>query len=500
MYALGYDIGSSSIKAALVDLTTRQSVKVTQYPASEMEINSPHAGWAEQDPNLWWEYVQHATKELISGLSEHVIDNIAGIGLSYQMHGLVLLDENGSVLRPSIIWCDSRAVQTGDEALQLLTPEKCFEHLLNAPGNFTAAKFGWVHHNEPEVYQKIKHLILPGDYIAYRFTGQINTTASGLSEGMLWDFVKHEPAKFALEAFGIKEEMIPDVVETFAEQGSVTSAVAQQLGIPAGIPVCYRAGDQPNNAMSLGVLQPGEVAATGGTSGVVYAVMDQLIKDPASRINSFAHVNHHKDQSRVGVLLCINGAGSLYRWIHQVAAAEKTYFQMEAAAEKIPIGADGLMILPFGNGAERMLHNKHTGTQLLNIDLNRHTQAHIYRAALEGIAFAFVYGMEMLEDLGVAIKLMKAGNDNLFQSRIFSTTISNLLQCEIQLLATTGAVGAAKAVAYSLGQTDDLEEAMSGLSIAETIMPDSAEQQALKSAYSRWKAQLEIQLNQLNNE
>jgi xylulokinase len=494
MYAIGYDIGSSSIKAALVDLNTRQPVKISQYPKVEMEIASPESGWAEQDPEIWWDNLVEATKELLKDQPSDIKNAVRGIGISYQMHGLVLLDEQLEVLRPSIIWCDSRAVATGDKALQELSPETCFAHLLNEPGNFTGSKFGWVYENEPDIYDRVRYLMLPGDYVAFRLTGQVYTTASGLSEGMLWDFVNDKSATFAFDAFGIRSEMIPPLKSSFSEQGGLQKDVADALGIPVGIPVCYRAGDQPNNAMSLGVLEPGEIAATGGTSGVVYAIADDLIKDPKSRINSFAHINHHADNPRIGVMLCINGAGSLYRWVHQTTATGLSYNQMEKDASGIPVGADGLVMIPFGNGSERMLNNVQTGGQLVHIDLNRHSQAHVYRAALEGIAFAFVYGMEMMGELGVDIQKMKAGNDNLFQSEIFSVTISTLLGCEIELVKTTGAVGAAKAVAFTLGYVGDLKTAMSGTEIAGVIRPNQSIKENLLEAYHRWKIQLEKQL------
>lgn len=495
MYSIGYDVGSSSIKAALVDLETNQPLKVVQYPSTEMRIDSPQHGWAEQDPETWWSYLVEATKLLLKGQENSVVDAIKGIGISYQMHGLVLLDKNGEVLRPSIIWCDSRAVSSGDQAAEELGENDCFACLLNLPGNFTGSKFKWVKDNEPEIYEKVDKLMLPGDFLAYKMTGEITTTPSGLSEGILWDFKKDQSAEFAFDAYGIKNHMIPKVMDTFSEQGYVTKVAAAELGVPEGIPICYRAGDQPNNAMSLGALEAGEIAATGGTSGVVYGVMDRMISDPQSRINSFAHVNYSSDKQMTGALLCINGAGSLYRWVRQtIADVTIPYVEMENEASKIPIGSEGLILLPFGNGAERMLGNKDLGAQISNIDLNRHTKAHVYRAALEGVAFSFVYGMEVLKELGVKIGTMKAGNDNLFQSQIFSSVISSILDCNIELIETTGAVGAAKAVSHTLGIKDSLAEAMSGNKMDKTITPQTEKKEEYLKAYNNWKNDLEQKL------
>lgn len=495
MYSLGYDVGSSSIKAALVDLNTNQPVNVAQYPPSEMTIDSPNPGWAEQDPETWWIYLIEATRLLLKEIDTEVINSIKGIGISYQMHGLVLLDANGQVLRPAIIWCDSRAVETGDQAAKEIGEAVCFEGLLNLPGNFTGSKLKWVKENEPEVYDQIDKLMLPGDYLNFKLTGEINTTPSGLSEGMLWDFKQSQPAEFSFAGLGIKASMIPEVKGTFSIQGEVSHVSANELGIPAGIPVAYRAGDQPNNAMSLGVLEPGEIAATGGTSGVVYGVMDKMIVDQKSRINSFAHVNYTVERPMTGALLCINGAGSLFRWTRQITGdADTTYDEMEKASSQIPIGSDSLVILPFGNGAERMLENKDLEAEMLKIDLNRHGKAHIYRASLEGIAFAFVYGTKVLEELGVVIDRMKAGNDNLFQSEIFSTTIATLLNCSIELIETTGAIGAGKAVGFTLGLKSSLTEAMSGNKTGNIFKPNPQKKEEMQSAYNHWKKILDQKL------
>jgi len=491
MYALGYDIGSSSIKAALVATDTNQAINVVQYPAKEMPIASPQTGWAEQDPEVWWDNLKSATHLLLKDQPSKVVNAIGGIGIAYQMHGLVLLDREGKVLRPSIIWCDSRAVAIGDRAGASLGEGKCFDHLLNLPGNFTAAKFGWVYENEPEIYASVDKILLPGDYINYKLTGELNTTSSALSEGTLFDFRQNTPASFVYDTFGIKDEMIPEVVDTFGIHGHVLEEVAAELKIPSKIPVCYRAGDQPNNAMSLDVLESGEVAATGGTSGVVYGVTDQLVYDAASRVNSFAHVNHSSADPRIGVLLCINGAGSLYRWIRQNTDEHASYTQMESLASSVPAGAEGLLLMPFGNGAERMLNNQTVGASLLRIDLNRHQKPHIYRAALEGMAFSFVYGMNMMKTLGMDIHKIMVGNDNLFQSSIFSSTIASLMDCEIVLVETTGALGAAKATSYSLKKRESLKDAMSGNVNVGRVVPTKDLKQAIEGHYENWCHQLQ---------
>ncbi len=489
MYLLGFDLGSSSVKAALVDAVTGQTAGVAQHPEREMDIAAPQPDWAEQHPDTWWEAAAAATRKLLAATGVPP-DRIAAIGIAYQMHGLVVVDEAGHVLRPSIIWCDSRAVGIGDRAFGAVGEQYCLRHYLNSPGNFTASKLRWVRENEPEVFGRIHKIMLPGDYLAFRLTGRIGSTVTGLSEGILWDFQEQDVARRLLDYYGIPETLLPDLLPVFGEQGRTTPEAAAALGLVPGIPVGYRAGDQPNNALSLNVLRPGEVAATGGTSGVVYAVTDRPLYDPEMRVNSFAHVNYTPEQPLTGVLLCINGAGSQYRWLRQhVGDPGLSYFDMEQLAATAGIGADGVTILPFGNGAERLLGNQAPGSRIAGLNFNRHEKRHLYRAALEGIAFSFVYGMEVMQGMGIRIRVMRAGNDNLFQSAIFSHTIATLMDAEIELIATTGAVGAARAAGVSAGLFASVEEALQGTAVAGRYQPEK-NREAYREAYERWKEEL----------
>ena len=495
MYLLGYDLGSSSIKAALVDSQSKKTVALLSYPETEMEINAPAPGWAEQDPELWWDYLCDVTQALLAKSGVSATD-IKGIGISYQMHGLVLVDQDYQVLRPSIIWCDSRAVEIGDRAFEEIGTQQCLQHLLNSPGNFTASKLKWVKDHEEELFAKIHKFLLPGDFIALKLTGNLSSTICGLSEGMFWDFSEHQVADFLMEYYGFNPEVLPALVPTFEEQGVVTAEAAAKTGLAPGTPVCYRAGDQPNNALSLNVLKAGEVAATGGTSGVVYGVTDSLTYDEKNRVNSFAHVNHQAHQHSVGVLLCINGAGIQYRYLKQLLNAHESYQQLEQLAQAVPPHADGLRIIPFGNGAERVLGNKDIGAHFINVQLNRHQQGHFYRAALEGIAYSFVYGIEVLQELGLNTHTLKVGNDNLFQSAIFSSVIADSLDCEIQMMETTGAVGAALASGIGAGIYQDLDQALGENQILETYNASTTYQS--REGYYLWKADLERLLTTSN--
>lgn len=489
MYLIGYDIGSSSVKAALVDAATGQTLVRTQYPDREMEMQAPQAGWAEQHPDQWWEGIVKTTQRLRQNHS-FAPDSVQAIGISYQMHGLVLVDAADQVLRPSIIWCDGRAVGIGDAAFERIGGQTALSHLLNSPGNFTASKLRWVQENEPELYRKVKHFMLPGDYIAMKMTGEACTTISGLSEGIFWDFLEQKPADLVFQDYNIDPALTPNIRPTFGVQGQLRAAAAAELGLSASIPVAYRAGDQPNNALSLNVLEPGEVAATGGTSGVVYAITDQATFDPLSRVNGFAHVNYTLEQPYVGVLMCINGAGITYNWLRQnTGNSAISYPELEKLATSIPVGADGISMLPFGNGAERILNNADIGAQIQGLNFNRHGQAHLIRAGLEGIAFAFVYGMSILQDMGLDLKVMRVGNDNLFQSRIFAETIATLCNSQIEMLDTTGAVGAAKGAGFGAGIYSSLREALGSTPVVGGYTPlkDVAPYEA---AYQKWLNQL----------
>ncbi|MFC4221468.1 xylulokinase [Flagellimonas marina] len=489
MHWIGFDIGSSSIKAALINSDDGSVLDIAQYPKKEMPILSINLGWGEQDPELWWKHLCTATQELISNNNISKND-IKGIGISYQMHGLVTVDKNLQPLRPSIIWCDSRAVEIGEQLFQTSGSDKCVEHLLNSPGNFTLSKLKWVKDNEPDTYKKIHKFMLPGDYIALKLSGSCVTTPSGLSEGIMWDFKQNDVASWLLEDAGIDSSLIPEIRPSFSEQGVVSKQGAKESGLPEGIPIMYRAGDQPNNALALNVMEPGEIAATGGTSGVVYAISGQKNTKEHTRINSFAHVNHSGDDSRIGKLLCINGTGIQYSWVRNELTNALSYNSMNEQAESVPIGSEGLNILPFGNGAERMLNNSNKGSRILNLNFNVHKAPHIFRAALEGIAFSFVYGMEILKNDGVDIASIKAGNDNLFRAGIFSRTIATLTNSQIDIVETTGAVGAARAAAYAFGNFKSIGEATATDAIQLTYQPDGPAEK-YHDAYDTWKQQLE---------
>ena len=487
MYLLGYDIGSSSVKACLVNADTGKIVASDFFPKEEMKIIAVKSGWAEQEPADWWTNLKLAHQSVMQKAGAKGED-IQAIGITWQMHGLVLVDKNKNVLRPSIIWCDSRAVPYGERAFKAIGEEKCLSHLLNSPGNFTASKLAWVKENEPHIYEKIDKLMLPGDYIGMKLTGDIVVTIEGMSEGMFWDFKTNTLSEDVLNYYGIPKSFFPEIKPIFGIQGYVSSEAAKELGLKEGTPVSYRAGDQPNNALSLNVFEPGEIASTAGTSGVVYGVLDQLNYDKLSRVNTFAHVNYTPEQIRLGVLLCINGTGILNSWLKRNLALEGlSYNDMNDLADQSPIGAKGISIVPFGNGAERVLENKDINCSVHGINFNIHDKKDILRAAQEGIVFSYEYGMEIMRGMGMNISTVKAGYANMFLSPIFSQTLSSVSDVTIELYNTDGAAGAAKGAGIGIGLYATPQEAFSSLEMLAVIEPERNKKDQYREAYLRWR-------------
>ena len=486
MYLLGYDAGTSSVKATLMDAQTGTVVAAATYPPKEMAIQAPRPGWAEQDPETWWQALKSATANLLADANVDAAD-IKGIGISYQMHGLVCVDKNKQALRPSIIWCDSRAVPYGEKATAAIGPHQCLETMLNHVGNFTAAKLAWVKDNEPQVFDKIHKIMLPGDFLAMKMTDHIVTTKSGLSEGIFWDFPGKTLAAPVMAAFGFSNDLMAEPMDTFAGHGELTSAAAEQLGLKKGTPVAYRAGDQPNNAFSLGVLEPGDIAATAGTSGVVYGISDKPCYDEQSRVNTFVHVNNTDATARYGSLLCINGTGILNSWLKHHVAAGIDYPEMNELAASVPVGANGLSILPYGNGAERTLENAVINASVHGLDFNVHIKAHLLRAAQEGIVFAFQYGLDIMHQMGIQVTNIRAGRANMFLSPVFAQTMSTLTGATIELYNTDGSQGAARGAGVGVGIYTDFDQAMVGLTCLQTIEPKTDEQPASQAAYAQWR-------------
>lgn len=494
-YLLGIDIGSSSIKVSVVDAQTGEVVSSGSSPSSEMKITARQNGWAEQHPDLWWEHLKRSVEQ-ISAQRTGILAEVKAVGIAYQMHGLVVVDKAGEPLRDSIIWCDSRAVPYGQKAFADLGEQRCLSSLLNSPGNFTAAKLAWVKDQEPELFARIDKIMLPGEYIAFKMTGEAVTTPSGLSEGMLWDTSGQKPAQFLLDYYGVNASLLATVKPTFANHGFIRRPIAAELGLPAETPVSYRAGDQPNNAFSLNVLQPGEAAATAGTSGVVFGVTDKAVYDHLSRVNTFVHVNHQPNAQRYGILLCLNGTGSLNQWLKRLISVDKTidYATMNDMAATAPPGSEGLHLYPYGNGAERTLENRNTGAMVEGLNFNIHGRGHFMRAAQESIVYALHYGMEIMCEMGMEIKTVKAGRANMFLSPLFRTVFSNVTSAAVRLYNTDGAIGAARGAGVGGGIYASTDEAFGNLECICTSEPEPDLSEQYRELYQNWKQLLELRL------
>lgn len=495
MYLLGYDIGSSSVKVCLIEASSGKVIATDFSPKKEMKIHAENPGWAEQNPADWWTNLKLAHESVMkeSGIDA---EEIKAIGITWQMHGLIMVDKDQNVLRPSIIWCDSRAVPYGEEAFKAIGEEKCLSHLLNSPGNFTASKLAWVKNNEPDVYEKIDKIMLPGDYIAMKLSGEIGITIEGLSEGIFWDFKNNTISEDVIQYFGIAKSFFPEIVPTFGIQAQVSANAVAELGLKEGTPITYRAGDQPNNALSLNVFNPGEIASTAGTSGVVYGVLDQLDYDKKSRVNTFAHVNYSPEQIRLGVLLCINGTGILNSWLKQnFATSLPSYGEMNEVASLSPIGSKGLSVIPFGNGAERVLENKEVNCSLHGINFNTHSKSDVLRAAQEGIVYSYEFGMDIMRNMGMNIQVIRAGNANMFLSSLFRQTLASVTNAQIELYDTDGAAGAARAAGMGVGFYADSKEAFSALEKIAVIEPEYEKREQHLESYHRWKNYLKMVMN-----
>lgn len=491
---VGFDVGSSFVKGAVINTDDGVLIASASAPEQEMKMNSPEPGMAEQKPEQWWEQVKAVTQKLLAG-GHFKKEDVAGIGISYQMHGLVAVDKEQNVLRPSIIWCDSRAASIGRNAFRDLGEDFCLKNYLNSPGNFTASKLKWVKENEPDLYDKIWKIMLPGDFIGMKLTGEVLTTTSGLSEGIFWDYGNHDVAHSLLEYYELSEDFLPKTYPSFGDHGKLTKSAAEEIGLKEGTPVTYRAGDQPNNAFSLNVVDPGEVAATAGTSGVIYGVIDQPVTDSKSRVNTFIHVNHTPEKERYGMLLCVNGTGILNSWIKKQMADEGfSYEEMNDLAGTVPMGSDGLKVLPFGNGSERVLEDRNLGAHFCNIDFHRHSKEHMFRAVQEGIVFALNYGLQIMEKTGIQVRTIKAGHANMFLSPVFREAFVNTTGATLELYDTDGAQGAARGAGVGAGVFNSVMDAFNGLQQIETVSPEKAKQAKYRGIYNEWIQTLQSKL------
>lgn len=493
MHYLGIDLGSSSVKVCLADANGKEIASAKAPIDGEMEIISTSSGFAEQNPEDWWAMLTHGIKQLKE--QGHNLANVKAIGIAYQMHGLVAMNDSFIPLRPAIIWCDSRAIPLGEKAFQEIGEEKALKKLLNSPGNFTAAKLAWVKNNEPDIYNKIAFIGLPGDWLAARLTGQLNATVSGLSEGIFIDHSTGQISNDVLNAFSIDKNFIKQPGESFRRFGKVLPTWCDEFGFNADAEVCYVAGDQPNNAFSLSAINPGEVAINAGTSGVLYAVSETPVVDMQQRVNTFAHVTHTTNKPSFGVLACVNGTGIQYSWLRHMLAnnGDLSFIDLNNLAKTAPPGCDGLHVFSFGNGAERILNNRNIGASFTNINFHKHGPQHLIRAAQEGIAFSLVYCIEIFKEIGIEIKVLKAGSANLFNSPLFRQIVADTSGIPVEVINADGALGAARGAMVG-SQAIDIKTIGSEMIQTVARVEPSENTQLYRQIYNEWLGELQHQL------
>jgi xylulokinase len=404
-YFLGIDIGTGGTRALVID----ESGKVISSSAEEHRpFASPHIGWAEQDPADWWRACGLATRKVLtqSGICS---EQIACVGFSGQMHGAVLLDSQGQVVRPALIWCDVRTQKQADELTATIGAERLRQLTCNpALPNFTLTKCLWVRENEPENWGRVRSLMLPKDYVRYRLTGERATDLADASGTLLLDVAHRRWSQEILDFVQMDSALLPALYESPEICGRVSEAGAAATGLLSGTPVVAGAGDQAAGAIGIGVVSPGAVSATIGTSGVVLAATNLPALDPEGRVHSFCHGL----ANRWLVMGVTQAAGLSLRWFRDQFGAinghTDSYEDLTRMAAKVPAGSDGLLWAPYLMG-ERTPYLDATARGMLVGLTASHTRAHVVRAILEGVAFSLRDTFTIFDQIDVPVKSIRLG-------------------------------------------------------------------------------------------
>ncbi len=443
-YFIGIDSSTTATKALLMDADG----VVAGVGVSSYGYETPRPLWSEQQPGLWWTATVNSIRQVLAETGVQPA-SVAGIGLTGQMHGLVLLDETGAVLRPAILWNDQRTGAECDEMRALIGKQR----LIAITGNdaltgFTAPKILWVKHNEPEIYGRIAHILLPKDYVRYRLTGVFATDKAGGAGTQLFDVRQRDWSDEVVTALGINPSWLPPTFEGTAVTGHLSAAAAAATGLPAGIPVMGGGGDQAANAVGTGAVVDGIVALSLGTSGVVFASSDTPIIEPDGRLHAFCHAAPGK-WHLMGVML--SAAGSL-RWFRDALAAGTEFDMLVAEAEAVPPGSDGLLFLPYLTG-ERTPHPDPLARGAFVGLTVRHTRAHLTRAVLEGVAFGLRDSFELMKGAGLADVTQVRVSGGGTRSPLWRQILADVLQAEMVTINTAegAAYGAALLAAVGAG-------------------------------------------------
>ncbi len=481
MWFLGMDVGTGGTRAVVVDGAGKL---VAGASSDHAPFRAEHPGWAEQDPEDWWRAAQEAIRGALEATPEPR-EPIAAMALTGQMHGAVLLDAEGAVLRPSLIWCDTRTQPECDWLTEKIGYERLIELTCNpALPNFTLTKLLWVKRRQPEIFAKTRHVMCPKDYVRYRLTGEYAIDVQEASGTLLLDVTHRRWSREVAEAAGIAESWLPKLYESPEICARVSAAAAERTGLKAGTPVAAGAGDQGAGAVGMGILQPGSVSATIGTSGVVFAATAEPTRDPKGRLHTFCHAV----PGLWHVMGVTQGAGLSLHWLRETFFAGESYDALSEAAAGVAAGSEGLMWAPYQLG-ERTPHlDPEVRAAFAGIGV-QHRAAHFVRAVLEGVAYSLKDTFTLFGELGIPVTAIRLGGGGArgalwrgIQAGIYGRT------AEVLKAEEGGAFGCALLAGVGAGHWANLDEACGqAIEVAARIEPEAGDVAAYKDGYAQWR-------------
>jgi len=481
MWFLGMDVGTGGTRAVVVDSEGRL---ISGASSEHAPFRAEHPGWAEQDPEDWWRAAQEAIRGALAAAPEPR-QPIGALALTGQMHGAVMLDEDGGVLRPALIWCDTRTQPECDWLTERIGYERLIELTCNpALPNFTLTKLLWVKTHQPEIFARIRHVMCPKDYVRYRLTGEFAIDVQEASGTLLLDVTHRRWSQPVAEAAGISESWLPRVFESPEICARISESGAAATGLKAGTPVAAGAGDQGAGAVGMGILRPGSVSATIGTSGVVFAATAEPTKDPKGRLHTFCHavpgVWH--------VMGVTQSAGLSLRWLRDTFFAGCSYDALSEAAAKVPAGSEGLAWAPYLLG-ERTPHlDPEVRAAFTGIGM-QHTAAHFTRAVLEGVAYSLQDTFTLFAELGIPVSGIRLGGGGA-RGGLWRNIQAGVYGHAVEILTAEegGAFGCALMAGVGAGHWSSLDEACGvAIEVAQRIRPEAAEAAAYKTGYASWR-------------
>ena len=478
---LGIDVGTGGTRAVLLDQAGRVLGAAT---AEHAPMASPQLGWAEQDPRDWWRAARIAIRECLVKASAKA-NEVAAIGLSGQMHGLVMLDENGEVLRPALLWCDQRTEKECQGITERVGAKRLIELVANpALTGFTLPKIWWVRAHEPQVWARARSLMLPKDYVRFKLTGARATDVADASGTLLFDVVNRRWSSEMLQASDLQPEILPQVFESPEITGRVSKDGAAASSLQEGTPVVAGGGDQAAGAVGMGIVEPGNVSATIGTSGVVFAATSRPVVEPQGRIHTFCHAI----PGRWHVMGVTQGAGLSLRWFRDQFCVGASYDELMKEAAAAPAGADGLLWTPYLMG-ERTPHLDPNARGALVGLTAQHTRAHVIRAILEGVAFSLRDTFTIFRDLGVPVKSIRLGGGGA-RSPLWQQIQADVYGMRVDLIAAEegAAYGAALLAGVGAGVWPSVETACeTSVHVAKQVEPIAKNVELMNRRYEEYR-------------